>query len=190
VKAGASPLRARCADERGFTIAELVIGASLMLFIFGGAVSLMTIGMRNEPRVAERTADIQTGRVAMENITRELRQGSVVSSATSNVLAVVTNVKSATCGGVSAEESRPCLVTYSCDDGRCTRTERNPDGSGTSAPEVVVAGIADKPVFTYSPGAASPVLVRVRLEFPSTENEDSITLYDAVTMRNAAVPAT
>ncbi len=161
---------------------------AVSLVVIGGSVGVVTAGLRSEPRIAERTADIQEARVAVERLTREMRQGSLVTAASANQLSVVTNVNSLPCGGATSDASQPCLVTYACSGGQCTRTEANPDGSGATAPVVVVKGISADPVFTYTPSAASPNYIGVALEFPANAGDDSITLTDGVTMRNASVP--
>ena len=164
---------------------ELLLVITLSLIVIGGTVGVLIAGMRSEPRIAERTADIQAARVAMERLTREIRQGATVTTATGSTIALITNVNSATCGGAHAAEARPCRVTYACTSGKCTRTEVNPDGSGTPSPEEVVSGITStSSVFSYSPSAAAPGYIGVKLEFPAASGDDSITLTDGVSMRN------
>ena len=186
---GAATIRDRAAAADGLTLVELLLAASLALVVLGGAVGLMTTGLKNEPRVAERSADIQGARVAMERLTRELRQGASVVSASSTGLSLVTNVKSATCGGAAAAEARACRVTYSCSAGQCTRTESNPDGSGGGPTELVITGISPGSVFSYLPSTFAPTHVGIRLEFPGADGEDSITLTDGVTLRTTVAPA-
>ena len=120
-----SRLRA-AASADGFTMIELLLVITLSLIVIGGTVGVLIAGMRSEPRIAERTADIQAARVAMERLTREIRQGATVTSATGSTIALITNVNSATCGGAHAAEARPCRVTYACTSGNCTRTESEP----------------------------------------------------------------
>lgn len=181
-------LRARMNEEAGFTLVEMIIATGLMVVVLGGGVMVMTLGMRNEPRIAERTADIEQARVAMDRLTREIRQGSAVSSATGTSLSFITQVQSASCGGPTSPQARPCLVTYSCTQGKCTRTERNPDGSGATSPKTVASGMrAGQTVFSYTPSASAPTYVNVVLEFPSASGADSITLSDGVAMRNGSV---
>ena len=187
----ASTLRNRlriAGSEDAFTLIELLLVISLTLIILGGTVGVLTAGIRSEPRIAERTADIQAARVAMERLTREIRQGSSVTTATGSQFAIVTNVNSATCGGAHSTEVRSCRVTYSCSAGQCTRTEANPDGSGTPSTEVVVRGIGStSTVFSYSPSAAAPSYIEIKLEFPAAAGDDSITLTDGVSLRNGGV---
>lgn len=176
------------ASPDGFTLIELLLAITLTLIILGGAVGVLITGMKSEPRIAERTADIQAARVAMERLTREIRQGASVTTATGNTFAMVTNVNSATCGGAHSTEVRTCRVTYACSAGRCTRTEVNPDGSGTPSSQVVLTGISPTAsVFSYSPNATAPAYIGVKLEYPAVAGDDSITLSDGVAMRNVGL---
>ena len=181
--------RGRVAKADGFTLIELLLAASLSLVVLGVGVGLMTTAMRSEPKVAERSGEIQEARVAMERLTREIRQGDSVVSASNTHFALITNVNSATCGGAPSSEARLCRISYSCASGRCTRVEANPDGTAASAPEIVVNGISTSSVFTYTPTATAPTYVGVKLLFPAENGDDSITLTDGVTMRNATAPA-
>ena len=182
--------RHRCAEADGFTLIELLIAASMSLVVLGIGVGLMTTGLSNQPKVAEKAGEIQEARVAMERLTRELRQGDSVVSATPTQLSLITYVNSATCGGATSSTSILCRVTYSCSAGACTRIESKPDGSAATAPVVVVSGITSSSVFSYSPSAAAPSHIGVTLLFPDEQGDDSITLTDGVTMRNASTPAT
>ncbi|HYH60861.1 MAG TPA: hypothetical protein VD766_03250 [Solirubrobacterales bacterium] len=173
----------------GFTMPELIVVIMVSMILIGGSVTVMTANMKNEPRIAERTADVQGARVAMESLTRELRQGATVVSASGTQLSVITNVNSASCGGAASTEVRSCRVTYSCTSGTCTRRESNPDGSLPSPPQTVVQGIAAGSVFTYSPNSSTPAYVGVKLTFPAADGDDSISLSDGVTMRSVTVPS-
>lgn len=181
-------LRRRLDSPAGFTLVELLVSAAMALVLIGGAVGVMTVGLRSEPRIAERTADVQSARVTMERLTGELRGGATVLSATGTQLTMVTSTSSDTCGG-SATVSRSCRIAYSCTQGQCTRTESKPDGTGVGPSEVVVRGISSGSVFTYSPSSAAPSFVGVSLSFPAAAGDDSITLTDGVTMRNVVAPA-
>ena len=181
-------VRARCVRSEGFTLIELLIAASMSLFVLGTGVAVMTTGLRNEPRVAEKAGEIQEARVAMERLTREIRQGDSVISATPSQFSLITQVNSATCGGATSSQSMLCRVTYTCSAEACTRVEANPDGSSATAPVVVVDGITSSSVFSYMPSAAAPTYIGVNLLFPAREGGDSITLTDGVSMRNASAP--
>lgn len=182
--------RGRAAGSDGFTLIELLLAASLSLVVLGIGVGLMTTALSNQPKVAERASEIQQARTVMERLTREIRQGDSVVTASSTQFSLVTHVNSATCGGAAASEARLCRVTYTCAAEACTRVEVNPDGTGTATPETVVTGLSTSSVFTYAPSPTAPTYVGVNLLFPSESGDDSITLKDGVTMRNASAPAT
>ena len=181
--------RSRLARSDGFTLVELLIAASMSLLVLGVGVALMTTGLRNEPRVVEKAGEIQQARVAMERLTREIRQGDSVISATETDLSLITHVNSATCGGATSSQSMLCRVTYSCAAEACTRIESNPDGTGATAPVIVVSGITSSSVFSYTPTAADPSYIGLSLLFPADDGGDSITLTDGVTMRNVSAPS-
>src|SRR5947199_4886952 len=104
----------RAACERGFTIAELLIGAMMGLIIIGAATLVFTAGMRAQPGLSKRDNAISQARWAMERLTRELRQGSLVSSASANQLSIVTYVHSpSTCAAGYSNTANQCRVTYS-----------------------------------------------------------------------------
>ena len=171
-------------DERGVTLTELLIAVTLGLVVLGAAVAVFATAARSHPRVSERAGDIQRARTAIEQITRELRQGSMVTNASATQLTILTYVDKGSCGGATATSAIQCLVDYSCTAGACTRTERNPDGTGTALGVQVVAGLASTNVFSYSPSAAAPGFVEVELSFPAEDGEDSISLGDGAALRN------
>ena len=168
-------------EERGLTLIELLIAASVGLVVVGGALMMLVGAVRSEPRTASQVAAIQQARTTVDRITRELRQGLEIPTAMSGKLAIVTYVKAATCGGAAASSSIPCQVTYECAEGECTRAVA-PPGGGTSGPEVVVAsGLSSDSVFTYTP-ASDPSYVGVSFSFDS--QGQPVTLSDGVALRN------
>jgi Tfp pilus assembly protein PilW len=161
------------------------MAAALSVIVIGGTIVVMMLALRSEPRAAERSADVQQARTVMDGITRELRQGATIISGTPFELTMVTFVNSATCGGSSSPTARQCRVTYRCAAATCSRIEQNPDGSGTPRSRQVVSGLSGDPVFTYSPSAAAASYIGVQMVFPSENGDDSITITDGVSLRNA-----
>ncbi len=177
--------RRTAGDERGFTLPELLVATALSLVIIGAAVSAFTGAIGSQPRVNSQAAAIQQARTTMERITRELRQGSSVPSASPSQLSIVTYVDSATCGGAGSNTAISCRVTYSCSGGTCTRTEAKPDGSAPGPAVQVVTGLSSDNVFTYTPPTATaPAYVAVSLAFPARGGTDAITLNDGAALRN------
>ena len=134
--------------------------------------------MRSQPAVSERAGRVQQGRTMLEVLSRELRQGESVLTPTTSGLSVVTYVNSAACGGAYATNSILCRVTYTCGSTSCTRTERNPDGSGTGSAETIVRGITGPNVFSYQGTPGDPSYVGIRLVFPADDGSEAITLDD------------
>jgi prepilin-type N-terminal cleavage/methylation domain-containing protein len=162
------------AEQDGFTLVEVLIASVLGLIVMGAAVMVFTASIQSQPRVATRSAQIQQARTAMENLTRELRQASSVTSQTSQGLSMVTWVNSVSCGGAHSANSIQCRVTYTCTAGICTRTEASTSGTGGSSSRRVVEGLASTNVFAYT--SVCPT--------PTSAGEDSISLTDAVSLRN------
>jgi prepilin-type N-terminal cleavage/methylation domain-containing protein len=171
---------------RGFTLVELLVATILGLVVIGGGVTVFTVSMNNQPRINSQSAAIQQARTSMERLTRELRQGSTVSTATASQLSIVTYVHSATCGGASASTSISCRVTYTCTAGACTRTEAQPNGSSPGPAVSVVSGLSSNNVFNYSPSASAPTYVGATFSFSATGGQDAITLSDGAATRNSA----
>ncbi len=171
-------------DERGLTLVELLVAATLGLLVVGAALSMFLGGVRSEPRTAAKVAAIQQARTTLDRITRELRQGIGISGTpTANELSIVTYVKALSCGGAAASTSIPCEVTYTCTTTSCTRVVAQPDGTAPSSPVQVADGLAGSSVFEYAPDATDPGYVGVEFVF-ATDGADPVTLGDGVALRN------
>ena len=182
-------LRRMTRGEHGMTLTELLVAAASMIIVIAAAMTLIPVTLRTEERVREKAGAIQDGRVLVERLTRELRQGSaVIPTPTASTLSFRTYVHRSSCGGGAATTAIECRITYSCSAGTCTRTERNPDGTGSAAPVTLVTGLVSGSGFSYLPSSASPGHVTIRLIFPSDDGDDAITLEDGTSLRN--LPAT
>jgi Tfp pilus assembly protein PilW len=180
----------RAACQRGFTIAELLIGAMMGLIIIGAATMVFTAGMQAQPGLSQRDNAISQARWAMERLTRELRQGSSVTSASANQLSFVTYVNSpSTCGTGFSATANQCRVTYSCTTMGCTRAIAKPDGSSPQTPVTFVTGLSNPNVFTYSPSSAAPSYIGATFVFAGQNGSDAITVSDGATLRNPSAPS-
>jgi prepilin-type N-terminal cleavage/methylation domain-containing protein len=168
----------------GFTLPELLVAAMIALIVAGAGMTLLITMVRSQPAVSEKAGQVQQGRTMLETLSRELRQGESVLSPTTSGLGVITYVNSATCGGAPASNSILCRVTYACNSTSCTRTEQNPDGTGSAAPETVVRGITGPNVFSYQGAAGDPSYVGIRLIFPADDGSEAITLDGGAALRN------
>ncbi|MBA2449355.1 MAG: hypothetical protein H0V51_15150 [Chloroflexi bacterium] len=175
-------------EQGGWTLTELLFASVVGLAVIGAATALFVSVIQSQPRASSRGGDIQQARTTMERITRELRQGWAVTTATPSQLTILTYVKSATCGGAASSTARPCQVTYTCSSSACSRVEANPDGTAPGPSELVVEGFTGPSAFSYAPSTSNPDFVGVSLAFPGEGGNDSITLTGGVTLRNPGAP--
>jgi prepilin-type N-terminal cleavage/methylation domain-containing protein len=175
--------------EAGFTLIELLVAVVMGLIVMAAAVSLFTSGVGSEPRISDRSDQIQQARSMAERISRELRQGSNASSADPSQLMILTYVPRTACGGSISGSALRCRVFYSCNTGgSCTRTECGPNvaapPTGCGPAVQTVEGLADNDVFAFTPRTPGQAFVSLRLAFPATAGEDAITVEDGVALRN------
>lgn len=173
----------RLAAESGYSLPELLVAIAVALIIAAGGAMLVTIAAQSQPRAGDRAADVQRGRAMVEAVSREVRQGQTVFNPTASGFEVLTYVDATSCGA-GGSGSILCRVSYACGSTSCTRTERNPDGTGAGSSRIVVDGISGPNVFTYQGGAADPTYVGINLVFPDEVGEEAVTLTDGVELRN------
>jgi Tfp pilus assembly protein PilW len=178
--------RVRLRGEQGMTLVELLVATLIGIAVLGGGVAMMASAMRSEPRVSERSDQIQTARTTLERLTRELRQAWSVPLATSSQLSVLTYVRASSCGGAPAATSIKCRVNYACTATSCTRAVRTTANTGSAPAETVVSGISSAS-FSYLPTSASPTWIGAALRFPQTNGAESVTISDGAGMRNAGL---
>lgn len=180
------------ASEGGFTMAELLVATMLGLIVVGAGVAVFTSGIRNQPRIDQRAAQIQQARVMTDRVTRELRQGSNASSPGPSQLMILTYVPRIACGSATVGPATRCRVFYNCatagSSSSCTRTECPPDmlapGSGCGATTTVASGLLSDQVFAFSPRTPGEAYVGVTLALPAANGNDAITIQDGVALRN------
>lgn len=179
----------RSRDERGFTLVELLVSTMVSLLVMFVTLALLDLAVKSEPEIADRNVRIQEAEVALERMTREVRQAFEVVSASSTGLTIRTYANRATCGSSQLDTARPCLVVYSCSGGSCTRTASEDDGTGTGPTQQIVSGLSSDSVFSYEPSSADARAVSMRLSFPAvggSGTDDAITVTDGAVMRNLA----
>lgn len=169
-------------SERGFTLIELLVAATMGLVVLGGAVTVFIGAIHSEPRVSSKVTAIQQGRVAVERITREVRQG-VEATGTTSQLSLIAYVKESPCGGAPASQSKACQVTYTCAAGECLRTVKEPDGSTVGPSSQFVSGLSSNNVFSYAPEGESEY-VGVSFSF-STQEGGPVVVAGGATLRNS-----
>lgn len=181
-----------CRREGGFTLIELLVASTMGVVVLGAVGSLVVSAMKDQPRISESAQDISTARWVLERLTREIRNGVRVDSATSSSVSFQTYVRRSTCGGTgtlaSASPSIKCEVTYTCTVTYCTRIEAAP-GVYTGTAMRVFEGIDSSNVFSYAPSATEPTFIKVTLHMPNPDGAagGGTTVSDGASLRNAVL---
>lgn len=171
-------------SERGYTLIEMLVAATMGMVVMGGAITIFIGAVRSEPRTSSKVTAITQGRVAVERITRELRQGVDVIPEGPNQLGLVTYLPQGSCLTPGAGGAEPCRVSYVCTSGTCMRTVSRPDGSSPGTPLQVVTDLSSNAVFTYaSSELGSEPYVSVRLSFAASEG-GPVVVADGASLRN------
>ena len=176
--------------EAGFTLIELLVAMTMGLVLMGGVLILLMGAMRSQPRLEEQATNIATARVALERMTREIRNGLRVDNPTASSISFEAYVRHATCGGTtflaSTAEPIRCEITYKCAGTSCTRTEALPFVySGTA--KTIFDGLSNaSSVFTWSP-STTPTYIGITLKVPDPEGSGALTVSDGASLRNATL---
>lgn len=165
-------------EEQGFTLVELLVATAIGLLLIGVTVALITSALKSEPRASSRSTQIEAGRVMLERITRQLREGCMVEGGGTEIGEDGYRKLS-----VYMDCSGPPTTTYDCSTGQQCFSRQGASGT----PELMVSGLEDDsegawPVFILS----GDNYVEIQLRFPRAESGDgeSVTLSDGVAMRN------
>jgi prepilin-type N-terminal cleavage/methylation domain-containing protein len=75
-------------DERGMTLVELLVGSVLGVIVLTAAFQILIVGMKGTQRIQAGVETVQRGRLAMENVTRELRSQICLPTATGPLPAI------------------------------------------------------------------------------------------------------
>lgn len=177
------------AAESGYTLVELLVVAVLGVFVLGVGTTVLITMVQGQPERSARAAKVGQARSLVESITRDVRQGYGVTAATATRLDVLTWVNRPSCGSTATSStSIQCKVSYQCTSGTCTRAEVAPNASPSTG-LTLISGLTPGDVFSYTPTAASPTWVGVKLIFPGDSADDAITIEDGVALRNAVLGA-
>jgi type II secretory pathway pseudopilin PulG len=184
--------------ERGLTLIELLVAATMGVILMGAAASLLISAVKDQPKISQRAQTISTARWVMERFTREIRNGIAVEPkhATASEVSFTTYVRTPTCGGsgtlAGTAKAIPCQVTYKCSTTKCTRTVAAP-GIFTGTARTIFEGINSSSVFSYTPEPSeSPEdptvkFIEVTLRFPNPDGGGNLTISDGASLRNATL---
>lgn len=176
-------------EESGVTLIELLVAAAMGVIVMG-AVAMLVIGaIRDQPKISKQAQNITTARWVLARMTRELRSGIALKTATSGKVAFEGYVRHTPCGGSTplASTAAPivCLITYECTTTACFRTEA-PKGSTSGTPRQIFSGIDSSQVFTAIP-SVNPTYVKITLRLPNPSGIGALTVSDGASLRNATL---
>ncbi len=153
------------------TLIELVTVTGLLMVVITTLVSMLTTIQRSQVRQAARSYTNDITRIAMDRITKEIRQtSSVYAGATASYLRVDTFV-----------QGNPVTVTYQASGTQLTRTQ------GTTS-TVLIDRLTSTSVFGYDPSVTNPTTIQISLRvqpesFVSDPNS-TVELDSEVQLRN------
>lgn len=165
-----SPLRRTSAREDGFTLVETVAASVVGILVLTTVLSVFLSAQRSENFQQGRAQGLDEIRLAMERMTKEIRQVQTVRAGSSaSVLDVDTFV-----------EGTATHVIYRVTGTDLTRTE----GSSTIT---LVTQLIGSSMFTYTPSATSPSVITVTIRSRPTPNapETTLVLTSEIKLRNA-----
>jgi prepilin-type N-terminal cleavage/methylation domain-containing protein len=170
-------------QQRGFTLIETLVAASLMTVLLGAVLSMSATSQKIAPKDQERAYGLQDAQTGLYSMTRELRQSYGINAITATQMDV--NVRK---GGVAKR------VVYDCNQTsakvatmkQCSRWEVVGGIAGTKVPVVPIISSA---TFTYTPSSGTPTFVQVKINIPAKGelkigDRHTLVLDDGFYMRN------
>lgn len=179
-------------SERGLTLVELLVSATMGVVVMGAVAMLVISAVRDQPRISQQAQAISTARWVLERLTREIRNGVSVDPARAkpNEISFEAYVRHSPCGGATPLSSEKgairCQVTYTCTTTACSRSESEPE-TYVGTPTRIFSGIDSSQVFTYVPNAAEATYVKVTLQIPNPSGTGSLKVSDGASLRNATL---
>jgi hypothetical protein len=183
--------------EAGLSLIELLVASAMSMVLLTAVGSMVLSAASSQPDLNEKSQNISTARWVLERLTREIRNGVKVDTATPSSVAFQTYVRHTTCGGTTllpnTSPSIKCEVTYACSTTSCTRKE-TAWGVLTGGTAVrIFSGIDDPNVFSYLPSASlippagPPTYISIKLHIPNPKGTGGLTVSDGASMRNATL---
>ena len=169
-----SPSRRTNAAERGFTLVELLITVTLLLGVLGVTMDALLSITRSEAFQSDRNASLDSMRITLNRLTKELRQATDVStSSTASYLDFNTYVN-----------GTPTHLTYDASGTTLTRSIN----SGTATP--VQDQLATTDIFSYEEAPPTPGAQWVKIVLqvnPKNTPDTTLVLDSEVNLRNRIV---
>lgn len=183
-------LRCALADARGFTLIETLLASVMLIVVVGAILTAAESGQRVVAKDEALAVSLADSQVALDRMTRELRQTVSFNSKTATSIDANVRVRGTTTAGVAAVRVvYDCGVAVSGEPGieRCVRVQYT--SGGVAGPQVPIVPRVRTADFTYEPNSTSPTYVRMTLKVPSRDGrskgyDHDISLDDGFYMRN------
>lgn len=190
--------------EVGMTLIEMLVAMVMGIIVVGGATAMLISAVRDQPKQQQQADNISTARYELERMTREIRNGVSITTASANNVSFVARVRRKSCGGeVLTNTTTPaiqCQIVYSCTTSACTRTEREVGKTSGGIPTTIVTGIDSPEVFCFVPSAnadptecgaaksgTTPTYIGVTLNVSNPSGGGSLTVSDGASLRSATL---
>ena len=157
-------------SDEGFTLVELVIVTGLLMTVMVSILSVFTVVQRASVRQGARSQESDQVRLAIERMTKEIRQASDIRAGSSATFLDFDSFVNGT----------PTHITYTTTGGQISRI-----AAGYTT--VLLERLADTNVFAYDPSVTTPSVITLTVSAkPEFYNSDStiITLTSEVKIRN------
>lgn len=188
--------------EAGMTLIELLVAMVMGVIVVGGATAMLISAVRAQPKQQKQAENIDTARFELERMTREIRNGVVVTASAPSGVSFVARVRRTSCGGaVPTSPSTPaiqCQIVYSCTTTTCSRAEREVGKTSGGVVSTVVTGINSSEVFCFVPSSnpdptecgpaqtsKSPTYIGITLRVPNPSGPGLLTVSDGASLRSA-----
>ncbi len=186
VRRHARALLGRCRESGGFTLVELLVGASAGLILLVGIFSLMMVSANQLRGQEARVQSLDETRTALSVMTREIRQGALLSpvnpvpAGSGQQTSAAIDVYLA---GLTTAESR--WVRLDCSNSTtagftCTRTDPL---ANSGQPVIYLTEVSDPDVFRTD-AVAEPETVQIELHRDVEDAEHPLSLSGSATVRN------
>ncbi|HEY5430858.1 MAG TPA: prepilin-type N-terminal cleavage/methylation domain-containing protein [Solirubrobacteraceae bacterium] len=179
--------RHHLADDRGFTLVELLVALSAGIVVLFGATSLIIVSFHFSSRIADSVNAVQEGRTAMEQLLQELNSGCLVND--------VSPVQATTAAGitpaVNTDGNDLVFVTGLGDSATATPTEHVIAIQNGALIDTAYPNTGGSPPALNTPAtwtfSATPKLRRILLE-RVTQINGSTPLFQYLSFANASNP--
>jgi type II secretory pathway component PulJ len=160
-------VRDRLRRDDGVTVVELMVTAAVMAIVTSAVMGVWLRGQSESQTVYSRRNDLNDMRLAMQLMTKDLRQASAVHTDTASTLDVETYI--------DGDKHR---IAYTASG---TNLTRSVDGATAQR---MLSTLADTNVFTYSFVGSTLHQVTILLTVNTTSHEGTLNLQSQVETRN------